>query len=140
MKSKLVRVKEWIGPLRPGPIDPLPPDPAKALAQFFLIMEAWRVDAATARTLLGSPPRGQYLDWRDRRSTQVPDDVLERIGHITGIYKRLQTLYADPHLADDWVKRVDSAFAGQSPLQRMATDSVSGLATLRANLDAGNVS
>jgi hypothetical protein len=63
-------------------------------------------------------------------------DTLRRIGYVAGIYKALELLYSDPHLADDWIKRPNRAFGGQTPLQRMCAGDVTDLAAVRAYLDA----
>jgi hypothetical protein len=63
-------------------------------------------------------------------------DTLRRIGYLAGIYKALQVLYSDPHLADGWVKRPNKAFAGESPLARMLAGDVTDLAAVRAYADS----
>jgi hypothetical protein len=87
-------------------------DPAAALRGFFAIMQAW-----------GNAGR-------------VPMDTLRRIGYLAGIYKALEILYSDPHQADDWVKRPNQAFGGQTPLARMRAGDVTDLAAVRSYLDA----
>ncbi|OYV40292.1 MAG: hypothetical protein B7Z80_04940 [Rhodospirillales bacterium 20-64-7] len=52
------------------------------------------------------------------------------------MYKALELLYADPHLADGWINRPNLAFGGQTPLQRMRAGDVTDLAAVRAYLDA----
>jgi hypothetical protein len=111
-------------------------DPVAALRGFFLIIDAWGVPAELARVILGAPPERTYYAWRAGNAVRVPPDTLRRIGYVAGIYKALQILYADPHLADGWVKRPNQALAGQTPLQRMAGGDVTDLAEVRNYLDA----
>lgn len=110
--------------------------PRDALRGFFHIMDAWGVGADDARILLGSPAERTYYAWRQGAAVRVPMDTLRRIGYVAGIYKALQILYSDPRLADDWVKRPNKAFGGQTPLERMRGGDVTDLAAVRSYLDA----
>ena len=107
-----------------------------AMRGFFLIIDAWKVPAETARSLLGSPPERTYYHWRKGEGVRLPHDTLRRIGYVAGIYKALQILYSNAQLADSWVSRPNQDFGGQSPLQRMAAGDVTDLASVRAYLDA----
>jgi uncharacterized protein (DUF2384 family) len=110
--------------------------PKDALRGFFKIMVTWGVSAEDARILLGSPAERTYYAWRKGDGARVSEDTLRRIGYVAGIYKALQILYSAPDLADSWIKRPNSAFGGQSPLDRMRAGDVTDLATVRAYLDA----
>jgi len=110
--------------------------PMDALRGFFHIMDAWGVSADDARILLGSPAERTYYAWRQGNAVRVPLDTLRRVGYIAGIYKALQILYSDSHLADGWVKRPNKAFGEQSPLERMRGGDVTDLAAVRGYVDA----
>ena len=119
------------------PVTPAPRiDPAAALRGFFLIVDAWGIGADDARLILGAPAERTYYAWRAGNGERVPADTLRRIGYVAGIYKCLQILYSDPHLADGWIKRPNRAFGGQTPLQRMRAGDVTDLAAVRGYLDA----
>jgi hypothetical protein len=111
-------------------------DQAAALRGFFAIMRAWGLNAEDARALLGLPAERTFYAWRAGNAVRVPMDTLRRIGYIAGIYKALELLYSDAHLADDWIKRPNRAFGGQTPLQRMRAGDVTDLAAVRNYLDA----
>ena len=110
--------------------------PTDALRGFFLIVDAWGVNGEDARILLGSPPERTYYAWRQGNAVRVPSDTLKRIGYIAGIYKALQIVYSDSHLADGWIKRPNRAFGDRSPLDRMRGGDVIDLAAVRSYLDA----
>jgi len=110
--------------------------PVNALRGFFQMMDAWNVGAEDARLILGSPAERTYYTWRAGKAVRVPQDTLRRIGYVAGIYKALQIVYSDPHLADTWVNRPNRAFGGQTPLERMRAGDVTDLAAVRAYLDA----
>nr|WP_294510275.1 MbcA/ParS/Xre antitoxin family protein [uncultured Rhodopila sp.] len=110
-------------------------DPVAALRGFFLIAEAWGITAEEARIILGTPAERTYYAWRAGNAVRVPHDTLRRIGYVAGIYKALQILYSDPHLADGWIKRPNRALGGQTPLQRMCAGDVTDLAAVRNYLD-----
>jgi hypothetical protein len=111
-------------------------DPAAALRGFFAIMQAWGLSAEDARALLGGPAERTFYAWRAGNAVRVPNDTLRRIGYVAGIYKALELLYSDPHLADDWIKRPNRAFGGQAPVRRMCAGDVTDLAAVRQYLDA----
>jgi hypothetical protein len=111
-------------------------DQAAALRGVFAIMQAWALNAEDARALLGLPAERTFYAWRAGNAVRVPMDTLRRIGYIAGIYKALELLYSDPHLADNWIKRPNRAFGGQTPLQRMRAGDVTDLAVVRNYLDA----
>jgi hypothetical protein len=111
-------------------------DPAAALRGFFAIAQAWGLSAEDARALLGGPAERTFYAWRAGTAARVPMDTLRRIGYVAGIYKALELLYSDPHLADEWIRRPNRAFGGQTPLQRMRAGDVTDLAAVRTYLDA----
>jgi len=111
-------------------------DPTAALRGFFAITQAWGLSAEDARALLGKPAERTFYAWRAGNAARVPMDTLRRIGYVAGIFKALELIYSDPHLADDWVKRPNRAFGDQTPLQRMRAGDVTDLAAVRSYLDA----
>ncbi len=111
-------------------------DSAAALRGFFAIVQAWGLSAEDARALLGAPAERTFYSWRAGNAVRVPMDTLRRIGYVAGIYKALELLYANPQLADGWIKRPNRAFGGQTPLQRMRAGDVTDLAAVRNYLDA----
>jgi hypothetical protein len=111
-------------------------DPVAALRGFFHIVDAWGATAEEARIILGTPAERTYYAWRAGNAVRVPADTLRRIGYVAGIYKALQILYSDPHLADGWIKRPNRVLSGQTPLARMCAGDVTDLAEVRNYLDA----
>lgn len=121
---------------RPSSAKPPVIDSAAALRGFFAIAQAWGLSAEEARSLLGGPAERTFYVWRAGNAVRVPMDTLRRIGYVAGIYKALELLYSDPHLADSWIKRPNHAFGGQTPLARMCAGDVTDLAAVRSYLDA----
>jgi hypothetical protein len=109
---------------------------ALALKGFFGIVQRWGLDNETARILLGSPPERTFFEWKRGRVGRLSEDTLRRIGYVAGIWKALEILYSDPHLADTWIRRPNQHFGGQAPLQRMAAGDITDLAAVRTYLDA----
>lgn len=112
------------------------PDARTLLAGVFGIFDRWGVDNTVARGILGSPPERTFFKWKRGEAGVVPLDVVRRVGYVSGIWKSLQIVYADPAQADAWVHRPNRAFGGQTPLQRMAAGDVTDLAAVRDYLDA----
>jgi hypothetical protein len=123
-------VKEQVRAAPPGV------DPVLALRGFFLIADAWGASAGEARIILGVPAERTFYAWRAGSAVRVPADTLRRIGYVAAVYKARQILYADPALADGWVRRPNRAFGGQTPMPRMCAGDVTDLAAVRAYLDA----
>jgi len=115
---------------------------ATALTAFFNIAMAWGLTADDERTLLGSPPRSTFFKWKSERDSKsppkLPQDTLERISYIMGIYKALHILLPTSDAADAWIKKPNAApvTAGRSALERMRGGRVVDLADVRRYLDA----
>ena len=103
---------------------------------FFRLVELWALPLEQARVLLGRPSRATLYNWKAGKARTLPHDTLQRISYLLGIFKALQILYADPTLADGWLKRPNAAFGGQSALDRMLAGDITDLAAVRAHLDA----
>jgi hypothetical protein len=119
---------------------------ATALTAFFNISSAWGLSADDERTLLGSPPRSTFFKWKSERDVKpaqrspmrLPQDTIERISYVMGIYKALHILLPTPQAADAWVKKPNTAAVtgGKSALERMRGGRVVDLADVRRYLDA----
>jgi len=109
-----------------------------ALRTFFRIADAWKLSSEDARTLLGSPPRSTFFQWKKAGEGQLGRDTIERISYILGIYKALQILLPEANAADAWVRQPNSAplFGGKPALDRMLSGNVSDLYVVRQYLDA----
>ena len=108
------------------------------LRAFVRIAEAWKLTIAEQLKLLGIGSRSTYFKWRREQSPRLPQDTLERLSYLLGIYKSLQILLPDPVAADDWVRRPNTAppFGGRSALERMLSGQVADLYVVRQYLDA----
>lgn len=109
-----------------------------ALRAFFRISDRWDLDTEQERLLLGSPGRSTFFRWKRDLSGQLPQDALERISYILGIYKALHLLFSDDRQADGWVRRPNAAplFGGRPALERMLGGQVADLFVVRQYLDA----
>jgi hypothetical protein len=115
---------------------------ATALTAFFNIAAAWDLTADDERTLLGSPPRSTFFKWKSERSAKLPpklpQDTVERISYVMGIYKALHILLPTSDAADAWIKKPNTASItnGKTALERMRGGRVIDLADVRRYLDA----
>jgi len=109
-----------------------------ALRAFANIAEAWGLSVAEQLKLLGIASRSTFFKWRREREPRLPQDTLERLSYLLGIYKSLQILLPDTHAADAWVRQPNSAppFGGNSALERMLSGQVADLYVVRQYLDA----
>ena len=109
-----------------------------ALRAFANIAEAWGLNVAEQLKLLGIASRSTFFKWRREREPRLPQDTLERLSYLLGIYKSLQILLPDPRAADEWVRKPNNAppFGGRSALERMLSGQVADLYVVRQYLDA----
>jgi hypothetical protein len=107
-----------------------------AMQGFFAIMDHWRANNSTARRVLGAPAERTFYEWKRGKVARIPDDTLRRIGYVAGIWKALQIVYSQPKHADEWIRKPNRFFGGQTPLERMAAGDVTDLAAVRAYVDA----
>src|ERR1044072_2346682 len=99
------------------------------LRAFAPIAEAWDLTIAEQLRLLGIGSRSTYFKWRREPDPRLPQDTLERLSYLLGIYKSLQILLPDPRAADEWVRRPNNAspFGGRPALERMRCGQVPDL-------------
>lgn len=112
-------------------------DKARAgLMAFFSIAEELGLDAEQQRTLLGSPGRTTFFDWKKKKAGNLSRDTLDRISYVLGIYKALHILFSE-RSARDWLRNPNLAplFAGKSPLEYLLTGQLVALADVRRYLD-----
>lgn len=124
--------------VRPTPGPDLAGAGGAGLRAFVRIAEAWKLTIAEQLKLLGIASRSTYFKWRREPSPRLPQDTLERLSYLLGIYKSLQILLPDPLAADEWVRRPNTAppFGGRSALERMLSGQVADLYVVRQYLDA----
>jgi hypothetical protein len=108
------------------------------LRAFARIAEAWGLTVAEQLKLLGIASRSTFFKWRRERDPRLPQDTLERLSYLLGIYKSLQILLPDTRAADEWVRKPNAAppFGGRSALDRMLSGQVADLYVVRQYLDA----
>src|SRR5262247_2977845 len=68
------------------------------LRAFAKIAEAWRLTVAEQLKLLGIASRSTFFKWRREQDPRLPQDTLERLSYLLGIYKSLQILLPDPNV------------------------------------------
>ncbi len=103
---------------------------------FFRIAACWDLSSEQGRILLGRPARATYFNWKKGLIRGLSHDTLCRLSYLLGIWKALQILFPREDLADDWLKKSNGMFEGQSALERMLAGDVTDLAMVRAALDS----
>jgi len=110
---------------------------AAGMRAFFAIAEKWQLTADEAMALLGRPGRSTFYNWKKGDVARAHNfDLASRLSYVLGIYKALQILYQRPELADEWIRRPNQAFGGQSALERMSAGQMVDLAAVRNYLDS----
>jgi uncharacterized protein (DUF2384 family) len=93
-----------------------PISPKAALTALERIAERWQLRRQDLPLLLGRKPR-TVRSWFERVPAHLDVDVLERIGHLVGIFDALHRLFGDAEYADRWVHEPNAAFAGRPPIE-----------------------
>jgi hypothetical protein len=109
-----------------------------AIRTFFNIAQAWNLSNEEQRGLLGWPPESTFFKYKGGNPGTLSFDMLTRISLALGIYKDLHILYAEPDLADRWVKLPNSnpLFGGRPALSLMVDGGMDGLYQVRRLLDS----
>jgi hypothetical protein len=105
------------------------------LDAFSRLAEDWELSTDEQITLLGSPGRSTFFKWK-KSGGNLPNDTIERISHLLGIYKSLQIVLPDPEAADAWVKKPNAFFGDRSALEVMLDGQVVDIYKVREYLDA----
>lgn len=111
---------------------------AVGMRAFFAIADKWELEPEEAMALLGHPSRSTFYKWKNGEVGQVARnfDLASRISYVLGIFKDLEILYQRQDMADEWVRRPNKAFGGQSAMDRMRAGHMVDLATVRDYLDS----
>lgn len=119
-------------------------DPAvqgRVAAKLFLaIADEWALSEQQRCTLAGLASRTTLHNWRKKveagEGISLSADTLERLSYLAGIYKALQLLFSDSKQWQQWVRKPNRDFGGQSALDRMLAGRVVDLADVRRYLDS----
>ena len=108
-----------------------------ALKGFFNITNEWGLKPAQQKILLGGIPDSTYAKYKTLPEVKLPNDMLERISYILGIYKALRILFPTMDQAAQWVTKDNTAvpFNGHSALDYMLAGRITDLADVRRYLD-----
>lgn len=106
------------------------------LTAFFSIAEEWGLDSEQQRTLLGSPGRSTFFEWKKRKKVHLSRDTLDRLSYLLGIYKAVHILFSDATAAR-WLRNpnADPLFGGKTPLEYLLSGRLVALADVRRYLD-----
>jgi len=108
------------------------------LRTFLRIAERWRLTDPQMVAILGLESPQQLADLKAEGPSLVSMDTLERISHVFGVFKAINTLLPVPERADGWIRAANSAppFGGRTPLDRMTTGNECDLLVVRQYLNA----
>jgi hypothetical protein len=109
---------------------------AAMLRAAFNLFRLWQVSDSQARVLLGQPSTSTFYRWKRGEIGTVPADTIWRLGDLMGIHKSLRHLFTQPERGYAWISRPNTAFGGESALERMLAGAPSDLTAVRAYLDA----
>lgn len=111
---------------------------APAVRLFLKLADAWGLNVAQRRTLLGEISKQTYYNWQRGIVAALSRDQLERISLLLGVFKGLKLVFVSDENALRWLKSSnnDFEFAGMSPLDRMMNGGINDLYAVRRYVDA----
>ncbi|MDX3924664.1 MAG: DUF2384 domain-containing protein [Shinella sp.] len=112
-------------------------DEAGALARTTVnLFKAWELSDAEACTLLGGLSPRTWARWKEGSIGRIDRDLRMRMAHLMGIHKGLRYLFKEPARGYAWIRKPNTAFAGQSALGIMLRGEMSDLSAMREWIDA----
>lgn len=106
-----------------------------AMEAFSNLADAWELSTEDQIKLLGSPGRSTFFKWK-KSGGNLPQDTVERISHLLGIFKALQILIPDEAQADSWIRRPNKYFKDRTALDVMLDGQFYNIYQVRQYLDA----
>lgn len=109
---------------------------AEAISNLF---EQWELSAADQLALLGLSENNRAALTRYARGEPLGHsrDLMDRAGHLLGIYKSLQLLYPrNPEIVMRWMSSTNRKFHDTTPVEVVRRFGLPGLTMVRGTLDA----
>ncbi|WP_207308922.1 antitoxin Xre-like helix-turn-helix domain-containing protein [Marinobacter salicampi] len=113
-----------------------------ALKGFFSICAEWQCSAHEMTQLLGGVSRATLSQYQNLPYVKLPNETLERISYLLGIYKSLRSMYPTAERASRRMRLStdDFPFVGESALQYMTRGTTETLALTRRYFEAMHAS
>ena len=102
---------------------------------FLEIASRWSLGTDEQITLLGGPGRSTFFKWK-KEGGSLPPDTEERLSHLLAIWKSLRILFTIDERGEQWVRKPNLYFDGQSALDVMLRGRVADIYAVRQYLDA----
>ena len=99
------------------------------------LLKRWELSDAQAAVLLDTPLR-TYARWKVAGPSRFGRDLKACLSNLMGIHKALRIMFREPQRGYGWIKRTNTAFGGQSPLEIMLGGELTDLMRVRRYLDA----
>ena len=118
-------------------VTPPPPPPSSrvALQAFAKLADRWALDQGQRARLLGRSERTAYrLSSAGRIGRPLQRDMLERISLLVGIHEDVRAVFGLGAAADEWIRRPNDDFGGDSPLDRLLGGNVQDIIDVRRYL------
>lgn len=112
---------------------------APAMRAFLALAVRWNLTIPESQGLLGFVAESTIHKYKSGgKVSTLSYDTLTRISLCLGIFKALHTFFAEPQLADRWVKLPNSneLFGGRAPIGVMIHGGIDGLHQVRRLLEA----
>lgn len=119
---------------------PAPEHMAVALAAVLEIFQLWELQSNEVAMILGAKDNQQLAEWssdiKSNGKVSLPANAVMRISHILSIFKSLQIIFHDSSRADEWIKRPNRNFGGESALGYILKGNMNALTEVRHYIDS----
>lgn len=103
---------------------------------FERIADRWRLTGVERERVLGLTHSKYHRVKLNPDAAVLSSDTLERVSHVLGIFKALQSLFPDTPRADGWIDRPSQRLGGEPARNRLTSGRFSDIVDLRRYLDA----
>lgn len=103
---------------------------------FSHLMNEWRIDDKDARLLVPWLSDQDYSDWRNSHLNSESTLSLELVSHLMAIYKLLHQTFSAPEQANAWVKKPNTNLSGNSAIDTIRNEGITGALKVRTLLEA----
>lgn len=110
---------------------------AAGMRTFFRIAEEWRLSDGEQAAIMNLGA-DQLRSARTAEGAWMKDDTLERLSHVFGIFRAINTLLPNASRAAQWMRATNHApiFNGRSAVQLISSGRIEDLSLVRRYLEA----
>jgi uncharacterized protein (DUF2384 family) len=100
------------------------------------LFDKWELSEEEGRGLLGGVSDQTFQRWNAGETCLLWNGAAFRISELLRIYVALRYIFCDATQSYGWIRRMNAAFGGKSPLDLMLQGSLADIGRVRSYLEA----